>query len=108
MQPTINNPGPETDQFTLTKGEDFRKTLHNKDTKWSESKVVEKDGKNYVQIGDPLPGYTGFNKRVMANNIFGRTFADCLHEAKKDDNKLGHEKHKNFHSQLNSDVPFKF
>jgi hypothetical protein len=28
-----------------------------------------------VQLGDPLPGYTGFNKRVLANNIFGKTYA---------------------------------
>jgi hypothetical protein len=61
-----------------------------------------------VQLGDPLPGYTGFNKRVLANNIFGRTYAECLKESKRDHDKLHHEKNKNFNSQLNSDVPFKF
>jgi hypothetical protein len=30
-----------------------------------------------VKLGDPLPGYTGFNKRVLANNIFGKTYAEC-------------------------------
>jgi hypothetical protein len=39
-------------------------------------------------LGDPLPGYTGFGKRVLANNIFGRTYAECLKEAKRDDDKL--------------------
>ena len=70
--------------------------------------MVEKGGKEYVELGDPLPGYTGFGKRVLANNIFGRTYAECLKESKRDDHQLQHEKHKNYHTQLHSDVPFKF
>ncbi len=49
-----------------------------KDNKWSEPKVVEKEGKEYVELGQPLPGYTGFGKRVLANNIFGKTYAECM------------------------------
>lgn len=52
--------------------------MKGKDTKWAESNVVEKEGKEYVELGKPLPGYTGFPKRVQANNIFGRTYAECL------------------------------
>jgi hypothetical protein len=59
-------------------------------------------------LGQPLPGYTGFGKRVHANNIFGQTYANCLKEAKKDDHNLHHEKQNNFHQQLNSHVPLKF
>lgn len=41
------------------------------------NKVIEKDGKEYVVLENPIPGYTGFGRRVMANNIFGKTFAEC-------------------------------
>jgi hypothetical protein len=73
-----------------------------------DTKIVEKEGKEYVQLGDPLPGYTGFGKRVLANNIFGRTYAECLKEARRDDNKLQHDKQKTFNTQLNSEVPLRF
>ena len=32
--------------------------MKGKDTKWAESNVVEKEGKEYVELGKPLPGYT--------------------------------------------------
>lgn len=96
------------DQFTLTKNEAFRKSLTQKDTKWVDTKVIEKEGKEYVQLGNPLPGYTGFGKRVLANNIFGKTYAECLKESRQDDQRLNHEKGKNFESQLNSHIPMKF
>lgn len=96
------------DQFTLTKNEAVRKSLTAKDNKWVDTKLIEKEGKEYVQLGNPLPGYTGFGKRVLANNIFGKTYAESLKEAKRDDERLHHEKNRNFHGQLNSDVPLKF
>jgi hypothetical protein len=43
----------------------------------SRSRIVEREGKEYVLLEEPPPGYTGFSKRVLANNIFGRTFAEC-------------------------------
>ena len=61
-----------------------------------------------MKLSDPLPGYTGFVKRVMANNIFGRTFADCRKDSLVDGEKLDHDRHKNFNDQLNGDVPIKF
>lgn len=61
-----------------------------------DTKVIEKEGKEYVQLGNPLPGYTGFGKRVLANNIFGKTYAECLKESRQDDHRLHHEKNKNF------------
>ncbi len=36
------------------------------------------DGKEYVKLDNPIPGYTGFARRVMANNIFGKTFAESM------------------------------
>jgi hypothetical protein len=108
MQPIIQNPGKEIDQFTLTKKEEFQNTLSNRDNKWLDTKVIDKGGKDYVQLGNPLPGYTGFGKRVLANNIFGKTYAECLKESYRDDDKLHHERNRNFQTQLNSDVPLKF
>jgi hypothetical protein len=108
IQPAIEQPGKEVDQFTLSKSNNFHQTVKGKDSKWAESKVVEKNGKEYVELGEPLPGYTGFGKRVLANNIFGRTYAECLKESKRDDAGLHHEKEKNYQQQLSSNVPFKF
>ena len=61
-----------------------------------------------MKLEKPLPGYTGFGKRVMANNIFGKTFADCLKESERDDSNLNYERQKNLNAQLNADVPVKF
>lgn len=61
-----------------------------------------------MEVGQPLPGYTGFGKRVLANNIFGKTYAECMKEAKRDDDRLQHEKKRTFESQLNSEPPLKF
>lgn len=61
-----------------------------------------------MEIGQPLPGYTGFGKRVLANNIFGKTYAECLKESKRDDEKLQHDKQRTFQNQMTSEVPLKF
>ena len=70
--------------------------------------MTNKDGKEYVQLGNPLPGYTGFGKRVLANNIFGKTFAECYKEAERDEKKLLHDKNRDYEQQLNSKIPMKF
>ena len=82
--------------------------MSNRTNPWVDHKVVSKEGREYVELDQPLPGYTGFNKRVMANNIFGKTFAECRKESINDAHRLQHEKKKNFHSELNKDVPIKF
>jgi hypothetical protein len=66
------------------------------------------DGKTYVKIDKPIPGYTGFNRRVNANNIFGKTFAECNKESTYDTDKLHHEKQKNFNTQLHHEPTLKF
>ena len=40
IQPAIANKGEETDQFSQTKNEEFRKSLTQKDTKWVDHSVV--------------------------------------------------------------------
>ena len=61
-----------------------------------------------MKLKDPLPGYTGFNKRVLANNIFAKTFAECRNESLRDADKLDHERKNNFNHQVRADVPLKF
>jgi len=44
----------------------------------------------------------------MANNIFGKTFAESTKEAGNDTDKLLHEKRRNFNNQINIEPPLKF
>lgn len=44
----------------------------------------------------PLPGYTGMARRVVANNIFGQTYANSLRTAHNDMNELEDDKNKNY------------
>lgn len=66
------------------------------------SKTVFKDGKEYVKIENPIPGYTGFARRVMANNIFGKTFGESMKQAENDTTKLLHEKQRNYQTQIST------
>jgi hypothetical protein len=59
-------------------------------------------------LDKPVPGYTGFGRRVMANNIFGKTFAECVKESGNDTEKMLHEKNRNFNTQLGVEPPLKF
>jgi hypothetical protein len=78
-EPRLGRPtGPEIDQFRLTKTKEFRESMVGRSLPpLTRSRIVEREGKEYVLLEEPLPGYTGFSKRVLANNIFGRTFAEC-------------------------------
>jgi hypothetical protein len=44
----------------------------------------------------------------MANNIFGKTFAECVKESGNDTEKMLHEKNRNFNTQLGVEPPLKF
>lgn len=44
----------------------------------------------------------------MANNIFGKTFAESMSESVNDTEKLLHEKKRNFNTQINTEPPLKF
>ena len=30
-----------------------------------------------MRIGEPIPGYTGMNRRLVADNVFGLTYANA-------------------------------
>jgi hypothetical protein len=32
-------------------------------------------------LGDPIPGYSGVNRRVQADNVFGLTYAEARRRA---------------------------
>ncbi|CAK56526.1 unnamed protein product (macronuclear) [Paramecium tetraurelia] len=52
-----------------------------------------------IPLGTPLPGYTGMQKRVVAANIFGQTFANARKTALQDDAKIKDEKMNTFKQQ---------
>lgn len=81
----------------------------------TKSNVVTKEGKPYgilysysVELGEPLPGYTGFNKRIVASNIFGKTYAESRKEAYNNQDSLNNQKNRNYHTQLESIPPIKY
>ncbi|KAM3141900.1 hypothetical protein pb186bvf_005986 [Paramecium bursaria] len=58
-------------------------------------------GKEPLRLGTPLPGYTGAQKRVVAANIFGQTFANARKSAIDDNQKIQEERKNNFKTQAN-------
>jgi len=63
--------------------------------------------KHVVKKGEPIPGYTGFNRRVVADNVFGATYA---HSRKKGDESLNNitkEKQQNLQKQAGQIPPIK-
>ena len=32
-------------------------------------------------LGEPIPGYSGVNRRIQADNLFGMTYADARRKA---------------------------
>jgi hypothetical protein len=34
-------------------------------------------------LGNPIPGYSGFNQRVEADNVFGMTYAEARRRAQE-------------------------
>ncbi len=44
------------------------------------------------KFGEPIPGYSGFNKRTQADNIFGMTYAEVKRMAKESDKKIEDER----------------
>lgn len=41
-----------------------------------------------VKLGDPLPGYSGTNRRVVADNLFGLTYGDAKRKAQESQKKV--------------------
>ena len=51
------------------------------------------DKKNTAQkLGEPIPGYSGVNRRVQADNVFGMTYAEARRRAMDSQNRIDQEK----------------
>ena len=44
------------------------------------------------QFGEPIPGYSGVNRRVTADNVFGMTYAEARRMAMESQNRIVVEK----------------
>ena len=45
-----------------------------------------------MPLGEPIPGYSGVNRRVQADNVFGMTYAEARRMAGESLNKIDQEK----------------
>lgn len=45
-----------------------------------------------LMLGQPIPGYSGVNRRVEADNVFGMTYAEACKRAKDSLNRIQQEK----------------
>ena len=48
--------------------------------------------KKELKLGNPIPGYSGVNRRVAADNVFGMTYAEARRRADESQNKIDLEK----------------
>lgn len=48
--------------------------------------------KRQTNVGDPIPGYSGVNRRVQADNVFGMTYAEARRRAMESQNRIDDEK----------------
>jgi hypothetical protein len=48
--------------------------------------------KKELKIGQPIPGYSGVNRRVAADNVFGMTYAEARRRADDSQHKIQGEK----------------
>jgi hypothetical protein len=55
--------------------------------------VESKDNSKQVkQLGEPIPGYSGCNRRIQADNVFGMTYAEARKMAGESMGKINQEK----------------
>jgi len=57
------------------------------------------EDKGPLRVGNPIPGYTGVSKRVVADNIFGLTYAEARRKGEQSHNTINTEKVDNFKTQ---------
>lgn len=53
---------------------------------------VEEPRNQAPRNGDPIPGYSGVNRRVQADNVFGMTYAEARRRAQDSQNRIETEK----------------
>jgi len=50
------------------------------------------DPKKGQQLGQPIPGYSGTNRRIDADNLFGMTYAEARNAADQSQSNIDNEK----------------
>ena len=53
---------------------------------------VEEKQNKAIDLGAPIPGYSGFNRRTQADNVFGMTYAEAKRRAQESQNRIEQEK----------------
>lgn len=53
---------------------------------------VEQPMNEAPKLGDPIPGYSGVNRRVQADNVFGMTYAEARRRAMDSQNRIETDK----------------
>lgn len=51
-----------------------------------------KESQQVQRLGEPIPGYSGVNRRVTADNVFGMTYAEARRMAQESLNRIEAEK----------------
>ena len=49
---------------------------------------VEEKQNPAIELGTPIPGYSGFNRRTQADNVFGMTYAEAKRRAQDSQNRI--------------------
>eukprot|EP01015_Nassula_variabilis_P036231 TRINITY_DN9292_c0_g1_i5.p1 TRINITY_DN9292_c0_g1~~TRINITY_DN9292_c0_g1_i5.p1 ORF type:complete len:191 (+),score=43.35 TRINITY_DN9292_c0_g1_i5:64-573(+) len=60
-----------------------------------------------MRIGEPIPGYTGVNRRVEADNVFGLSYAEARKKGGDSFNKLVNDRATNLKTQSSVVPPVK-
>lgn len=48
--------------------------------------------KRAENLGEPIPGYSGVNRRIQADNVFGMTYAEARRRAMESQNRIDTDK----------------
>ena len=60
-----------------------------------------------MKKGEPIPGYTGVSRRVVADNVFGATYAHARQKGQESLDKISIEKAQNLQKVGTSIPPIK-
>jgi hypothetical protein len=53
---------------------------------------VDSNSKSAERLGEPIPGYSGVNRRVQADNVFGMTYAEARRRAMESQGRIDQDK----------------
>ena len=57
-----------------------------------------------MNIGEPIPGYTGMNRRLVADNVFGLTYANARKQSQCSQDIIDSERVSNLQN-VSSQIP---